>query len=104
MQPQDGVLTSMEKKQSTSRYFCFHPQLSVFSAPCVLNTHQVHIQIPPDSAATAWVVVLVTVASANPHSTIKGTIMTIKGILTCSSHSATAQHETYIVGRRNLDV
>ena len=50
-------------------------------------------------AVTGWIVASVTVASEDPHSTLKGT-------LTCSSHtySGAAQQETYIASRRNLDV
>ena len=39
----------------------------------------------------------VTVASEYPHSTLNGTA-------TCRSHSSTAYYETYVAGRRNLDV
>ena len=52
------------------------------------------------SAATACVVAskpLVTLASEYHHSTLNGTS-------TCSSHNDTAQYETYVTGRRNLDV
>ena len=49
------------------------------------------------STATGYTAASITVASEYPHSTLKGT-------LTCSSHSGTALYETHIVGLRNLDV